>query len=97
MDPKAVGFLGIFRIEITAEMTKYLANIMKNSTKLTLSTMAGAGLLTSPLALDLTRDRYHFRGNNSHLCWMIVAMRSWMESLVALSYFGFARVHFGSD
>ena len=32
-----------------------------------------------------------------HLCWVVVAMKSWIESLAELSYFGFARVYFGSD
>lgn len=41
---------------------------------------------------------YHFRGNSSpHLCWMIVAIGSWIESLAELSYFCFALAHFGSD
>ena len=41
---------------------------------------------------------YHFRGNSSpHFCWMIVAMRSWIESLAELSYFCFALAHYGCD
>ena len=41
---------------------------------------------------------YHFRGNSSpHLCWMVVAMGSWIESLAELSYFCFALAHFGFD
>lgn len=79
-------------------MTNYLANIMENSLNKThLVSIGWCWPKDIPYRLGF-HTGYDFRSHSSpHLCWMVVAMRSWIESLTALSYFGFARVHFGSD